>query len=614
MEHKERFKVIVIIFALGALVLIMNLLSHQIINSEYRDKAESRTLTKKTIFPPRGTIFDRNGKIMVFNQPSYELDIIYNEIPKDFDKESFCALLDITPVEYDQRLETVMGRHYFRRSLPITLISDINPAVYSRFQEHLYKFPGFYPNIKSRRAYPYPHAGHALGYVSEVNSSDVEGSDIYDIGDYKGTSGIERVYDLDLRGEKGIEYLLKDNIGREVENYKDGALDSMATAGTDLVSSLDIELQALGEELLQNKRGGIVAIEPSSGEILAMVSSPSYDPNKLSFGKDRNETFLRLFTDTLNKPFMDRSLQAKYPPGSIFKPVLALIALQEGITYPDRGMTCNGKYTVSKGFTQGCRQHPRPTDIQTALQFSCNSYFFQLIREFLDQFGFSNPSAGLALLNKYLRAFGLGEKLGVDLLNENSGFLPTPEYYNNIYNTPEYTWRSTYVLSLGIGQGEIELTTIQMANLAAIIANKGSFYVPHIVKGTLKKDTLISFPHEKKIVPIDAKHFTPVIEGMFRVVQAGTGRRAYVSGLDICGKTGTSQNPHGEDHSVFFGFAPKDNPKIAIAVFVENAGGGSALAAPVAGFMIEKYLTGSVSESRKSEEDRILGINLLEIP
>jgi penicillin-binding protein 2 len=345
-----------------------------------------------------------------------------------------------------------------------------------------------------------------------------------------------------------------------------------------------------------------------------MISSPSYNPNKLSFGKDRNETFLNLFTDTLNKPFMDRSLQAKYPPGSIFKPILALAALQEGITYPERGMTCLGQYSVSKGFTQGCRKHPRPTDLQTALQFSCNSYFFQIVREFLDQFGFTNPSAGLNLLNKYLKAFGLGSRLGVDLLNENSGFLPTPEFYNNLYNTPEYTWRSTYVLSLGIGQGEIELTTIQMANLAAILANKGFYYVPHIIKGSVDNGILRQKTFEKRTVPVDAKHFPPVIEGMFRVVEAGTGRRAYVSGLDICGKTGTSQNPHGNDHSVFFGFAPKDNPKIAIAVFVENAGGGSTLAAPIGGFMIEKYLRGSISESRLPEETRILDINLLEIP
>lgn len=614
MEHKERYKIILVLFSLGGLILAFNLLNHQVFNHEYRDRAENRTLAKKTITPPRGTIFDRNGKIIVFNQPSYELDIIYNEIPKDFDKNEFCALLDITPLEYDQSLQTVMRRHYFRKNLPINLISEINPAVYSRFQEHLYKFPGFYPNIKSRRAYPYPNAGHALGYVSEVNSEDIEGSDVYEIGDYKGASGIERIYDIELRGKKGLEYLLKDNIGREVDSYKNGALDSMATPGQDLVSSIDIELQALGEHLLQNKRGGIVAIEPSTGEILAMISSPSYDPNKLSFGKDRNETFLNLFTDTLNKPFMDRSLQAKYPPGSIFKPILALAALQEGITYPERGMTCIGKYSVSKGFTQGCRKHPRPTDIQTALQFSCNSYFFQLVREFLDQFGFNNPSAGLELLNKYLRAFGLGGRLGVDLLNENSGFLPSAEYYNNIYNTPEYTWRSTYVLSLGIGQGEIELTTIQMANLAAILANRGFYYVPHIINGPVTKGLLKKKSFEKRTVPVDAKHFPPVIEGMFRVVEAGTGRRAYVKGLDICGKTGTSQNPHGNDHSVFFGFAPKDNPKIAIAVFVENAGGGSALAAPVGSFMIEKYLRGSISDSRLPEEERILDINLLEIP
>lgn len=616
MEYKERFKVIAVLFALGAVVLMFNLLNHQVINSDYSSQAENRTLTKKSITPPRGTIYDRNEELIVVNQPSYELQMVYAEVPKDFDIDLFCSLLDISKEEYDQSLETVMSRHYFRRSLPNTLISDISPVIYSRFQEHLHKFPGFYPNIKSRRAYPYPHGGHTLGYISEVNSKDLESSDQYDIGDRKGASGIERIYDKELRGRKGLSYLLRDNIGRAVDSYKGGSLDSAAVAGKDLVSSLDIQLQQLGEELLHNKRGSIVAIEPSTGEILAMVSSPSYDPNKLSFGKERSETFLNLYTDTLNKPFLDRSIQARYPPGSIFKPILALAALQEGITYPNRSMTCTGEYITNqkKGFMQKCRDHPHPNNVQTALQYSCNTYFYQLMREFVDKFGYNNPTEGLDLLNDYLLAFGVGRRLGVDLLNENPGFIPTSEFYNQMYNTSEYSWRSTYILSNGIGQGELELTTVQMANLAAIIANRGYYFTPHVVK----KITLDGIPNPKYLVkntvPVDSVFFEPVIDGMARVVNAGTGWRAYVPGLEICGKTGTSQNPHGQDHSVFFGFAPKKNPEIAIAVFVENAGGGGAVAAPIGGYIMEKYLNGEIPERRRTQEERLIAINLLDIP
>ncbi len=605
-----------LLFIIGGLVLIVNLLSHQVINSEYQDRAENRTLTKRTIYPPRGIIYDRNGELLVVNQPTYELEMIYNEIPDDFDKEGFCQLLDITVDEYEQTLKTVRSRRYFRRNLPISFMSDIGPSIYSTFQEHLYRFPGFYPTIKSRRSYPDAHGGHVLGYVSEVNSEDINESEIYEIGDQKGSSGIERTYEDVLRGEKGTEYFLKDNLGREVDTYQHGSMDSTAEAGQNLISTLDIELQAYGEELMMNKRGSIVAIQPSTGEILAMVSSPSYDPNKLSFGKERSETFINLLTDTLNKPFLDRSLQAKYPPGSIFKPILALAALQQGITYPSRGMTCTGEYIINerKGFSQGCRNHPRPNNVQTALQYSCNTYFYQLMREFVDQYGFSNPTEGLDTLNAYLESFGLGRTLGVDLINESPGFVPSSDFYNRLYNTKEYTWRSTYILSLGIGQGELELTTLQMANLAAIIANHGYYIKPHVVKG-VDGDLITPIEYQtKNRVPVDSIHFYPIVDGMEKVINAGTGYRAYVPGLDICGKTGTSQNPHGEDHSVFFGFGPKANADIAIAVFVENAGGGGAVAAPIGGLMIERYLNGEISERRKALEQRITDINLLDVP
>lgn len=604
------------LFGLGAFILLANLFYHQVLNEENRNLAKDRTLTQKSINAPRGIIYDRNDKLIVVNQPIYGLEMIYSEISDDMDKEAFCELLDITPEEYKDAMSAARSKRYFRRNLPIRFISDISPVVYSRFQEHLYRFRGFYPSIESRRSYPHPYAGHALGYVSEVSQKDLELSETYVAGDQKGSSGIERVYDLDLRGKRGIEYLLRDNIGRMIDSYQDGGLDSSAVPGHDIKTSLDIDLQALGEQLMKGKRGSIVAIEPSTGEILTMISSPTYNPNQLSYGKARSNTYLDLVRDTLNNPLLDRSVRAKYPPGSIFKPILSLIALQEGLFTPNRGMACDGEYVINRrrGFIQKCRHHPRPNNIQTALQHSCNTYYYQMMRELVDHYGYSEPSKGLSMVNEYLYQFGLGSPLGIDSDNESGGFVPTPKFYDDMYNTAEYSWRSTYILSLGIGQGELELTTVQMANLAAILANRGYFYTPHLVKSL----SYTGLPHADFLlrheVSIDSIHFPPVIDGMQRVVDAGTGWRARVPGLSVCGKTGTSQNPHGEDHSVFFGFAPRDNPQIAIAVYVENAGGGGRVAAPIGGMIMEKYINGEIAERRQAEQQRLMELDLISLP
>lgn len=608
MNETTRYKVIATFFGIGAFLLIVNLFEHQVLNSTYQDKAQSRTLIKRTISPPRGLISDRYGKMLVVNEPIYELEMIFHEIDPQMDIARFCNLLNIDKATYDLLMDNALSRPYFRKYIPITFISNINPEQYSRFQEHLHRFPGFYARMKNKRSYPYPNAAHALGYISQVSTSDLESDQNYDIGDVKGTKGLEKVYEADLRGQNGMEYILKDNVGREVETYLYGSQDTFAKGGEDIITTLDIDLQAYGESLLAGKRGSIVAIEPSSGEILSMISVPTYNPNSLSFGAERNKTYYALLSDTINRPMLDRSIQAKYPPGSIFKPILALIALQEGTTHAGRTIYCSGEYMINakSGYSRGCRDHPTPTDIGIALQYSCNSYFFQLIRELLDNHGYTKPGLGLAVLDQYLEAFGLGQKLGVDMDNENDGFIPTPDYYNKKYNTAEYSWRATYVLSLGIGQGELELTTIQMANLAAILANQGHYYTPHLLKAyksgkAIKEDFTIP-----KTVPINAEHFEPVLNGMEAVINAGSGIRAYVPGIRICGKTGTSQNPHGEDHSVFLAFAPRENPKIALAVFVENAGGGSALAAPIAGLMIEQYLNKKISDSRKHLETYVI--------
>lgn len=616
MEQASRYKSIVAIMIIGSLLLAGHLFEHQIINKTYRAKAQNRTLIERTISAPRGNILDREDRLIVVNEPTYELEMIKREISEEMDIGAFCTLLNITPEEYDELIKTATSKRYYRSYIPITFLSNIDPLVFARFQEHLFQFPGFYPKLKNKRNYPYPHAAHVLGYISEVNTHDLEiRGDIYSIGDIRGTSGIEKVYEEDLRGIKGFEYILKDNVGREVEEYNSGSLDKPAVGGEDIRISLDIELQAFGEKLMEHKRGSIVAIEPSTGEILTMISAPSYDPNRLSLGKARNTAFQDLLFDTLNKPFLDRSLQAKYPPGSIFKPILSLIALNEGIWYANKPMKCSGEYDVNKrrGFVQKCRDHPAPYNIQTALQYSCNTYYYQMVRDYIDRYGYNNPGEGLDELMDYLAKFGIGRKLGVDLLNEAEGFRPSAAFYDRRINTREYSWKSTYILSLGIGQGELELTTLQMANLAAIIANRGHYFVPHILKDYTSEKEISNFYTTPNFVGIDSIHFPPVIDGMEQVISSGTGWRAYVPGISVCGKTGTSQNA-GEDHSVFFAFAPKDDPKIAIAVYVENAGGGGSLAAPIGGLMIEKYLNGTIRANRESIIANIKTINLTDLP
>ncbi len=616
MDQESRYRVIVLLICVGSFLLMGHLFNHQILDKKYSDQAQNRTLIKRSITAPRGIIYDRNQELLVVNEPTYELEMIFQEVKEDMDIDLFCDLLGITIEDYEALLESATTRRYYKKYIPITFLSNIEPVDFARFQEHLFRFSGFYPKLKNKRNYPSPHAAHVLGYISEVNSDDLESKpDIYTIGDIKGTSGIERVYEDELRGSKGVEYMLKDNVGREVEQYNNGLLDNAATSGEDILTTIDIDLQAYGESLMANKRGSIVAIEPSSGEILSIISAPSYDPNKLSLGKTRSNTFLEMLSDSINEPLLDRPLQATYPPGSIFKPILSLIALQEGVWYGRKPMVCTGEYDVNKrrGFVQKCRDHPTPYNVQTALQYSCNTYYYQMVRDYIDRYGYNNPGKGLDELMSYLKQFGIGEKLGVDLLNERAGFRPSAAYYDKRINTREYSWKSTYILSLGIGQGELQLTTLQMANLAAIMANRGYYYTPHILK-SFASDSPIGLNYtQKQTVPIDSQHFETVIDGMELVVRAGSGVRAYVPRLDICGKTGTSQNA-GEDHSVFFAFAPKDDPKIAVAVYVENAGGGSAVAAPMAGLVIEKYLNDSIAPNRLNVEARVKELNLTDLP
>lgn len=588
---------ILITFVLSALLLIYKLVQLQLLDDSYKKIAERTVLDKQTQYPSRGNIYDRNGKILTYNKPIYDLESIYKNLDKSMDTTLFCELLEIDKQVFLVNIEKNWRSHRYNKSLPHTFLSKISPEKYSKLQEQLFRFPGFYPVTRNIRSYPHNNASHLLGYLGEADMNLIgkKGSN-YQRGDFVGKSGLEKAYEPLLKGKKGVKFLMRDVVGREVSGFDEGRLDSVSREGIDLTSTIDLDLQQYCEELMSNKRGSIVALEPATGEVLAMVSAPGYDPNLLNLDEDRGKAFKSLISDKIQKPLLDRSTSAKYPPGSIFKPILSLIALQEGVFSPYKTVQCNGYYEY-RTFKFGCHRHSTPENVKQAIMHSCNSYFFEMVRKLIEKEGYNKPEIGLNILRSHLSDFGLGRKTGIDLPNENKGFLPSPEYYDNLYRNAGAKWKSTYIMSIGIGQGELDLTTLQMANLAAIIANKGYWVTPHLIKGF--SDPKFSLSDEfttKRLVRIDQEHFDPVIEGMRWAILYGTGHRANTAGIRICGKTGTSQNPHGDDHSVFYAFAPQDDPQIALAVYVENAGFGGDIAAPIAGLVIEKYIKG---ESRR---------------
>lgn len=582
----------------------------QIIDDKYKKLAERTILDKQTIYPSRGLIYDRNGQLLTYNKPIYDIEAIYRNVDQDMDTSLFCSLLGIDNKTFNENLNKNWKDRRYHKSLPYTFLPKVDQQKFSRFQEQLFRFPGFYPVVRNIRAYPHKSASHILGYLNEVGSEMLKEEDTpYSSGDYIGVKGLEKQYENELRGTKGVKFLLRDNVGREVSSFDEGNLDSLATQGIDIYTSIDLDLQAYSESLMANKRGSVVALDPRTGEVLTMLSAPFYDPNLLNLDVNRSQAFIDLTADNEQKPLLDRSLSARYPPGSIFKPILSLISLQEGIVVPNQTVTCNGDYHY-RSFSYGCHDHPTPYNIQIALMYSCNSYFFSMVRKLIEKEGFNNPEIGLNILRRHLYDFGLGSPLGIDLDSEVGGFVPSPEYYNGLYKKQKVDWKSTYIMSIGIGQGELQLTTLQMANLAAIIGNRGKYFTPHIItrySNGLDIDPKFRIP---KKVKIDDLHFDPIIDGMERVISSGTGYKAYVPGIQICGKTGTSQNAQGKDHSVFFAFAPKENPTIAIAVYIENAGFGGDIAAPIAGLIIEKYLKGEVT--RPQLEERIINMNLID--
>ena len=591
----DKSSVVMGIFIVVAVIYWVRLFQLQILDERYTIDARSNAIRNKVQYPGRGLILDRNGQIMVYNEAVYDLMVIPGQVV-DADWALLADLLELDEEGVKERFKK--ARAYSRHAQSV-FEKQISKETYGRLQEYLYRFPGFYVQSRTLRRYIRPVASHVLGDVGEVNESELRSDPYYQLGDYIGKSGLEKHYEKALRGRKGVKVVMVDVLNREKGSYKDGAFDTAAVAGEELYTTLDAGLQEYAEQLMQGKRGSIVAIEPATGEVLALVSAPTYDPNLL-VGRIRSRNYGNLLSD-VQKPLFNRALMAYYPPGSIFKLPQALIGLQEKVIVPGSGFACD-KTLV------GCHAHPDARSVAEGVMTSCNPYFYQVFRRIImqgkDPNRFVDSRMGLEEWNRYIGSFGLGKRLEIDLPDVKSGFIPDAAYYDRYYGRNQWAFSTIY--SLSIGQGEIGLIPLQMANLAAIMANRGYYITPHLVRAigeSKRKPDLDLEPHR---LPIDRKYFEPVVEGMYGAVHfpGGTARRAWLDSIAVCGKTGTSENPHGEDHAVFIGFAPRENPRIAISVFLENSGFGGTWAAPMASLLIEKYLTGKVKRTQLERQVR----------
>jgi len=566
-------------------IFVVRLFTIQIADNSYQMSANNNSRRYMTDYAARGVVFDRNGKLLVYNQPAYDLMVIPNQTAA-FDTAELASLIKVKESFLKDALKKARSYSRFK---PSVVVKEIGDTTFVSFNEQLYKFPGFFTQMRTLRKYPNRIASHILGYIGEVDDRVIKDNTYYAQGDYIGISGIERSYEEQLRGRKGVRIFLVDVHNRIQGGYQDGKYDTLAVSGKNITTTLDAELQAYGEYLLQKKTGAIVAIEPSTGEILALVSAPTYDPNLL-VGRVRSPNY-RILVNDKNKPLFNRALMAQYPPGSTFKLVNALIGLQEKVITPGSVFTCAGGYHMGS-LKVGCH-HNGSIDFLYSIQGSCNAYYCNVYQRTLDDKKYKSVAEAYLNWRKYVTSFGLGVKLNTDLAHELEGLVPTNAYFDRYYG--KNRWKSLMLISMSIGQGELGVTPVQMANMVATIANRGYYFIPHIVKNIEGQDKIDPRFMEKHFTNIDTSYFELVIEGMARVVTGGTATNARVSDIEICGKTGTAQNPHGEDHSIFVAFAPRHNPKIAIAVYVENAGFGSTWASPVASLMIEKYLKGSIS-------------------
>ena len=602
--EKRRYVIAGFICVIVAIYLF-RLFSLQVTDDRYKQNAESNAFLRRTIFPARGLMYDRNGKLVVFNQPAYDVMLIPKDVG-DFDTVTLCKALGITREQLLEKwaeMKNPRKNPGYSAYTPQKLISHLSQVDYGRLQEKLYMFPGFFIQRRTVREYSYPVASNVLGNIREVSANDVDNDAYYRSGDYTGDLGIEKSYEKALRGEKGVEILMKDAFGRIKGKYENGIHDVAPVSGRNLTLSLDIELQAYGEQLMANKIGAIVAIEPQTGEVLCLVTSPNYDPSLL-VGKDRGKNYASLVRDP-QRPLYDRALQGMYPPGSTFKPTQGLILLQEGIVTPQTRFPCHRGYV--NGLRVGCHPHGSPISLLPALQTSCNAYFCWGLKYMIDRKG-TKAADQLTKWKDYMVEMGYGYRLGIDLPSESRGFIPNADFYSKSFRGAN--WTANSIISISIGQGEVLATPLQIANLCATIANRGYFYTPHIVKEI--SDSTIDAKFRQRHQPkIKKEYYNLVAEGMRMAVLGGTCHAANLPGLEVCGKTGTAQNPHGKDHSAFMGFAPYKNPKIAVCVYVENAGYGAAYGVPIGSLIIEKYLKGEIAPGRKALEERMLNANTI---
>jgi penicillin-binding protein 2 len=599
MNDQRPVVILIFIFLVGA-VLLTKLFAIQVLDDSFMKKAERNAIQRVVDHPYRGLIYDRNGKLLVYNNPIFDLMIV----PKEFQVKDTTRFLELFQISKEHLIESYTAARKYSSVKPSTFIKQISTPDFARIQDFLIDYPGLFIMTRSVRSYPSPIAAHAMGYIGEISGRQLErdSSKYYVQGDYVGLSGLESYYEKELRGTKGVKYKMVNVRGIDKGPFKDGEYDTASVAGNNLTSTIDMELQKYGEMLMMGKTGSVVAIEPKTGEILAMISAPFYDPNSLT-GAEFSKSY-QLLNSEISKPLFNRPIMATYPPGSIFKIVQSLIGLQDGILVPSTTFSCNRSLVA-------CHNHPSPVDLFGAIRNSCNPYYHQAFRQIINREissnTFKDTKIGLDDWREKVSKFGLGSTLGIDMRGEKGGSIPSGAYYDKVYG--EARWKYSTIFSLSIGQGEMQTTPLQMANLAAIFANKGYFYTPHLVKAIDGDKSRI--PQEFRIkndAGIDAKHYDLIQEAMAAALY-GTANRAVMKDLVIAGKTGTAQNPHGEDHSVFIAFAPLDNPQIAIAVYVENAGWGGRAAASTASLMIEKYIQREVK--RLDLQDYVLAGNFI---
>ena len=583
-----------------ALLFIVRLFFLQIMSDDYKKNADSNAFLKKIQYPSRGVIYDRNDRLLVYNQPAYDITVVMKEMVS-LDTADLCQTLNLTPEFVRNRFRDMKNRRLNPGYSPYTnqvFMTQLSAEDCGVFQEKLFKFPGFYIQRRTIRQYNYNAGAHILGDIAEVSKSEMEDDEYYLPGDFIGKLGVERSYEKQLRGEKGVEVLLRDAHGRIQGNYMNGKFDKPSVPGKNLVLSLDIDLQMLGERLLEGKIGSIVAIEPETGEVLCMVSSPSYDPHMM-IGRNRGKNHNEMARDPW-KPLLNRAIMGTYPPGSTFKTTQALTFLQEGIINTGTSYPCFGGFSY-KGLHVGCHGHPSPLSLVPAIATSCNGYFcWGLYYMIGARQKYGTVQKAMNTWRDYMVSMGFGYTLGIDLPGEKRGMIPNANFYDKAYRG---SWNGLTVISISIGQGEVTATPLQIANLGATIANRGYFVTPHVVK-KVEGEALDSLYTQRRYTKVDASHYDEVVQGMRAAVTGGTCRMANLPDIEVCGKTGTAQN-HGKDHSAFMGFAPMNNPKIAIAVYVENGGWGATYGVPIGRLMIEQYLKGKLSP-----EDEVLATDI----